>query len=154
MIETPARITRVDGATAWVVSEAPTSCGACAGKGCGSSVFNRLWHPHTPEYAVANPIAAQPGEAVVVGMPDGALLGAAGSAYLLPLLALVLGAALGQALGGEPASVVGGLSGLLLAGWGLRRRAHREIAPVILRRGMTQCAARPSSSTPSINGGP
>jgi len=143
MIESPARVTRVAGETAWVVSEAPASCGACAGKGCGSSVFNRLWHPDDPEYPVSNPIAATPGEAVVVGVPDGALLGATGWVYLLPLATLFAGAAVGNWLGGELFSVLGGLLGLLLAGGLLaRRKRFQHDAPVILRRGGVQCSGR------------
>ncbi len=145
MIESPARITRVDGTVAWVVSEAPASCGACGGKGCGSSVFNRLWHPDNPEFRVDNPIGAASGEAVVVGLPEGALLRASGAAYVIPLLALLSGAGLGQLLGGagggEPAAILGGLTGLLLAGLWLKRRRPRQAGhPVILRRGSTQCA--------------
>jgi len=142
LIETPARVTRSDGASTWVASEAPSSCGACAGKGCGSSVFNRLWHPDNPEFHVDNPIGAQPGEAVVVGLPDGALLKASAAAYVVPLLALLLGAALGQLLGsGELAAALGSLIGLLLAGTGLKiRRPAQAGQPVILRRGTPSCA--------------
>lgn len=143
MIESPARVTRIDGDTAWVVSEAPSSCGACAGKGCGSSIFNRLWHPDTPEYPVANPIQAQPGEAVVIGLPEGALLHATALGYALPLLALFAGAGLGQWLSGELAATLGGLSGLLLAGLWLKRRPQKGSSPVILRRGTTGCASNP-----------
>jgi sigma-E factor negative regulatory protein RseC len=143
LIESPARVTRIDGDAAWVISEAPSSCGACAGKGCGSSVFNRLWHPDTPEFHVVNPIHAQPGEAVVVGLPDGALLQASAAAYLVPLLALLAGAAIGHVAGnGEPAAALGGLIGLLLAGLWLKvRRPPTAIEPVILRRGTTACAS-------------
>jgi sigma-E factor negative regulatory protein RseC len=145
MIETPARVTRIDGPSAWVISEAPSSCGACGGKGCGSSIFNRLWHPDSPEYQVENPVGALPGEAVVVGLPEGALLKASGAAYLVPLLALFLGTALGQLLGGqtggELSAVAGGLMGLLLAGLWLKRRRHDPTGdPVILRRGAPRCA--------------
>ena len=141
MTETPGRITRTEGPSAWVVSVAPASCGACGGKGCGSSVFNRLWHPNDPEYQVANPIGALPGEAVVVGLPDGALLHATGAAYVVPLLALLLGAGLGQLLSGELAATLGGLTGLLLAGlWLKRHRNDTANDPVILRRGSIQCA--------------
>jgi sigma-E factor negative regulatory protein RseC len=149
LIESPARVTRIDGDIAWVVSEAPTSCGACGGKGCGSSVFNRLWHPENPEFPVANPIDAQPGDAVVVGLPEGALLQATGAAYGVPLLALLLGALLGHPLGqmlggapsGELAAALGGLTGLSLAGWWLqRRRSGLAGEPVILRRGAISCA--------------
>lgn len=147
MIETPARVVRNEGTHAWVTSEAPSSCGACGGKGCGSSVFNRIWHPDVPEYQVDNPIGAQPGEAVVVGLPDGALMGATILAYLVPLAALFLGAVIGQGViegqAGELAAILGGLTGLVLAGMWLKLRSStRAIEPVILRRGTTQCATR------------
>jgi len=139
MIETPARITRVEGDSAWVVSAAPASCGACAGRGCGSSVFARVLHPDEPEYRVDNPIGAQAGEAVVVGLPDGALLGAAVSGYLVPLLLLLAGAALGQQFAGELGAVAGGLVGLLLAAIRLRRRTGQTASPAILRRAASSC---------------
>lgn len=141
MIETPARITRLEGGCAWVVSAAPSSCGACAGKGCGSSLFARVLHADEPEYRVDNPIGAEVGEAVVVGLPDGALLGAALSAYLVPLLLLLAGAGVGQQLGGELGAVGGGLAGLMLAALHLKRRGAPASYPVVLRRGETSCAS-------------
>jgi sigma-E factor negative regulatory protein RseC len=104
-------------------------------------VFARLWHPDEPEYRVANPIGAHPGDEVVVGLPEGTLLRAALLAYGAPL-ALVLGGAMaGQFLYGEPGAMAGGLCGLLLAALALRfSRGHA--APVILRRGTTACAAK------------
>ena len=134
MIETPAQVVRTDGGSAWVASKAPSSCGACAGKGCGSSVFNRLWHPDEPEYQVDNPIGARPGDAVVVGLPDGALLGAVLASYGMPLLLLVGGAGLGNALGGEPGAILGGLCGLGMAAFWLRRHRGANALPVILRQ--------------------
>lgn len=135
MIESPARIRRTEGDTAWVVSEAPSSCGACAGKGCGSSVFARFWHADEAEYPVANPIGAETGEAVVIGLPDGALLHAALASYGLALLLLLACAALGKYLSGEPGAIVGGLSGLILAAAWIRLRPNPSHVPVILRRG-------------------
>lgn len=139
MTETPARVVRVDGDLAWVRSDSPSSCGACAGKGCGSSVFARLVHPGEPEYAVLNPISAEAGEAVVVGIEEGVLLRAAISGYLVPLLSLLLGALLGGAWG-EPQAIAGGAAGLAVAAVWLKRR--RDVpSPVILRRGSHHCAA-------------
>lgn len=135
MIETPARVTRLEGNSAWVVSMATSSCGACGGKGCGSSLFARFWHAREPEYPVDNTIGAEPGEAVVVGLPDGALLHAALSSYGMPLLLTLLGAGAGNAFFGEPGSVAGGLFGLLLAGLWLKLRGVARAGPVILRRG-------------------
>ena len=146
MIETPALVTRLEGDTAWVASRAPTSCGACGGKGCGSSLFSRFWHPEAPEYRVDNPIGAMAGESVVVGLPDGVLWRAALASYGLPLAMLLCGAGLGDALLGEPGAIGGGLLGLALATVWLRRHRGPQSTPVILRRdetpGMPACGTR------------
>jgi len=142
MIETPARITRLEGDGAWVASAAPASCGACGGKGCGSSLFARMLHADEPEFRVDNPIGAQPGESVVVGLPDGTLLKAALLSYVLPLLLLLLGAGVGQHFAGELGAVTGSLCGIVLAAWYLKRRSAPVAYPVVLRRGETTCASR------------
>lgn len=139
MIENPARVMRVDGGTAWVRSESPTSCGACGGKGCGNSLYARVLHPREPEYPVSNPIGAEVGEAVVVGIEDGAVFRAVISGYLVPLALLLLGAMLG-ARWGDLFSVAGGVAGLLAAAIWLKRRRALS-APVILRRGESHCSA-------------
>lgn len=140
MIETQARVMRVDGATAWVQAESPSSCGACGGKGCGASLYSRLLHPREPEYAVGNPIAARAGELVVVGVEDGVLFRAALAAYVLPLMLLLLGALLGGRWG-EFGALAGAVAGLTLAAMWLRSRRGAS-QPVILRRGATVCSTR------------
>lgn len=135
MIESPARIRRIEGDIAWVVSEAPSSCGACAGKGCGSSVFARFWHADAAEYPVANPIGAATGDAVIIGLPEGALLHAALATYGVALLMLLACAGLGAHFFGEPGAIIGGLSGLALTALWLRLRSSPKHDPVILRRG-------------------
>ncbi len=137
MIETTARVTRLQGQTAWVKVEAPASCGACGGKGCGSALYARLLNPREPEYPVDNPIAAQPGDLVVIGIEDGAILKAAARGYLLPLGLVVLGAVVGSQWG-EGAAVVGAVLGLTLA-WMRLRRGHRAAMPVILRQTASGC---------------
>ncbi len=140
MLENAARVVRIEGDLAWVRTESPSSCGACGGKGCGSSAFVRLLHPREPEYAVLNPISAEAGEAVVVGIEEGALLSAAVAGYLVPLLALLSGALLGG-VWGDLQAVLGGVAGLVLAAVWLKRRKALP-SPVILRRGATGCATR------------
>lgn len=137
MVETPALVVRVQDDVAWVRVEAPASCGACGGKGCGSTLYARMLHPREPEYAVGNPISAQPGERVVIGIEDGAVLRAVVSAYLIPLVLLTLGAIVGSSFG-EGGAVLGGLLGLVL---GLLRmkRQRTSGAPVILRRSVQGC---------------
>lgn len=140
MIETPARVTRVEGATAWVRTESPSSCGACGGKGCGNSLYARLLHPREPEYPVTNLISARPGQAVIVGVQDGAVLRAVWRGYLLPLVLLLLGAVLGAGWG-DAGAVLGGLVGLALSVPLVRQRAGWT-QPEILRLGEGGCASR------------
>lgn len=137
MIETPARVIRVEGETAWVRTESPTSCGACGGKGCGSSLYARMLHPREPEYPVDNPIAARPGQAVIVGVEDGALLRAVWRGYLQPLALLLLGAVLGAGQG-DAGAVLGGLGGLLLGALVMGGRTGQS-RPEILRLGEGGC---------------
>jgi len=148
LTETPARVTRVRGGSAWVTSAAPSSCGACGGRGCGSSVFSRFWHPYEPEYQVDNPIGAGPGERVVIGVPDGALWRAALASYIAPLAFLLLCAILGSVAGGEPGAIAGGLLGLALAAVWLAFRRDPRGVPVILRRDAEArvCSARPGDA--------
>jgi sigma-E factor negative regulatory protein RseC len=129
LIESPARIRRIEGDIAWVVSEAPSSCGACGGKGCGSSVFARVWHADAAEYPVANPIHASAGEAVVIGLPDGALLHAALASYGMPLVMLLVGAGIGGQFFGEPGAIIGGLSGLAIAALWIRLSSRLRVWP-------------------------
>jgi sigma-E factor negative regulatory protein RseC len=140
MIEIAARVVRVEGDTAWVTSQAPTSCGACGGKGCGSSVFARLVHGQEADYPVANLIEARAGDPVVVGIPDGALFQATLAGYLVPLALLILGALLGSRQG-DAGAVLGAMLGMMAAYFWLRRQ-RAGARPEILRLGATHCETR------------
>ena len=141
MIESPARVIRTEDGLTWVTSEAPESCGACGGRGCGSSLYARLLHPREPEFPVDNPVGARPGDQVVIGIPDGALLHASLASYVLPLLMVLAGAAAGEYWSGELISVVGALSGLALTALWLRTHRTAGSGPVILRTGPSGCRA-------------
>jgi sigma-E factor negative regulatory protein RseC len=140
MIEIPARVVRVEGDTAWVEANAPSSCGACGGKGCGSSLFARMYHPRAQEYPVDNAIAARSGDAVVVGIPDGALFKATLVGYLAPLGLMLVGAMLGAAIG-DAGAVAGAVAGLVVAVFWLKRQ-RGAVRPEILRLGESYCGAR------------
>lgn len=138
MMETSARVTRVAGELAWVRAESVSSCGACGGKGCGSSIFTRMLHPREPEYPVLNQIGAETGDIVVVGVEEGVLVRAAMAGYFLPLLTLVIGASIGN-LWGESQAVAGGALGLVGAAVWLKLGPVTP-SPVILRKGFASCA--------------
>lgn len=123
MIEEDARVIAIKGEIAEVEAQRRGSCGSCAAKGaCGTSLLDRFLGRRPLQLRVQNDLGANLGDLVVIGVPESALLRAAVAAYLVPLLALILGAIGGQALAGymsfaltELAATLGGLLGFLLS---------------------------------------
>ncbi|MDS4068476.1 MAG: SoxR reducing system RseC family protein [Candidatus Competibacter sp.] len=141
LVEGVARVVGVDGAVAWLEPEQSSSCAGCASVGCGSKGFGTL---ASRLAARRFPLAGHPdlrvGERVVVGVRGDALIKAALTAYVLPLVAMLGVAVLAQVLARHDgvtlaASVAGLLLGLGIARrWAGRLAARGVIAPRFLRR--------------------
>lgn len=123
MIEESAVVVDRDGEFVEVQALRRGACGHCGAKSaCGTSLLDRFLGRRSLYLRVINAIDAGVGEQVVIGVPEAALLRAAFSAYLVPLIALILGAILGQEvansvglLSSELVSLIGGLVGFGLA---------------------------------------
>lgn len=147
MIEATARVIACEGDLAQVQAERQSTCGGCTARsGCGTSLLDRVFGRKAVLMVARNPLQAQPGERVVVGVKEKGLVQASLMLYALPLLSLILFAVVGQLaadrllhIAGELPSILAGLLGLI-AGLALARR--RCISPndrdvyrvVILRR--------------------
>ncbi|MDP2810464.1 MAG: SoxR reducing system RseC family protein [Rhodocyclaceae bacterium] len=113
-------VIRVEGEDAWVDVRDAASCGHCASRhACMSLDASRGPRLHR----VPNAIGARAGDAVVLVVPEGALLKAALLSYLVPALMTIAGAAAGAAVGGDVAATMGaglglaaGLASLRMAG--------------------------------------
>ena len=139
-------VTSVEGRFAWVRRQ-PRACGGCASAGgCSSGVLARALGGMDRPIRVRNAIQAGRGDAVVIAIEEGALLRASAAVYLVPIVAMLCGAYLGERLlarslpyGEEMLGVLMGLAGLL-AGLTWARHFGRQVAanngyqPVILRR--------------------
>jgi len=76
-----------------------SGCAACdAGHGCGAGIFGRLLRRRPVVLEFDNCLAAKPGQAVMVGLPESRLLALASRFYLYPLLAGLVGAVFGHYL--------------------------------------------------------
>jgi sigma-E factor negative regulatory protein RseC len=145
MIEESGQVVRVTQGRALVEAVRRSTCGQCsAAGGCGTSLLDRFLGRRPLQLEVDNTLGVVAGDAVVVGVPEGALLRAASAAYLGPLAGLILGAIAGRhwpllAAPSELSSILGGALGLALALYWVARysrqlSADARFRPVLLRR--------------------
>ena len=125
-----------------VVRRSPCSlCGQT--RGCGISLWGRLFGHRNTIFRAVNQLGVKLGDSVIVGVDESALLTSSLAAYGVPLLTLLLGALLGNALSGESAprdlyAVIGAAGGLVLGLLWLKAHAagrgmDARYRPVILR---------------------
>ncbi|MGC3964362.1 MAG: SoxR reducing system RseC family protein [Rhodocyclaceae bacterium] len=130
-MQVEAMVTRADARLAIVrVVKTSGGCGRCDEPGgCRSAMLGEVLGPRCGEYAVDNVLAAVPGTRVTLEVPDGAPLRAAVLAYLVPLLLMLCGAALGQWLTASDAWAAAGAMAALALSLGILRRgrAHHSM---------------------------
>ena len=116
MIEETAHVVDTDGEYAWVETERRSSCGSCSAKGCGTGALSKILGRRSQRLKVLNPIDAKPGEDVVLGIHEQALLKGSLAVYIVPLLTMLAGALLGEGLApqwGSDSETLSMLLGLL-----------------------------------------
>ncbi len=136
------------GDVAWVETQRQSTCGSCAAnKGCGTALLGQVFGARRARLRVLNRIGAQPGDTVIVGLAEQALVRGSLTVYLLPLLGLMGGAIAGVWLAETLAwsavdgvSVLCGVGGLAFGLLWVRRQAVRmandpRFQAVILRKG-------------------
>ncbi|MBZ4024134.1 hypothetical protein CKO11_16940 [Rhodobacter sp. TJ_12] len=113
-----------------VLADRAAGCAACASrKGCGTGALAQLARPQLLEIARPEGLDIHPGDEVEVAMGGNDFLAAAGLAYLLPAVTLVVGVSL--AAGAGAGDLVSGLVGLVALALGfvpvalIERRGRR-----------------------------
>lgn len=146
MIEETATVVMNEGEFAWVEAERQTTCGSCAAnKGCGTAVLAKVVGKKAARMRAINPIDAQVGDTVIVGLNEAALVKGSLAVYLFPLVFMMLFAITGNVVATqmhwqiEPVVILFAVAGLAVAGIWLRqftrRIQHDKVyQPVILRR--------------------
>ncbi|MBB1073929.1 SoxR reducing system RseC family protein [Rhodoferax sp. 4810] len=142
LVEAIARVVALEGKYALLEPEQSTSCGSCVAAGhCGSrewgSAANRLIGRR---FTLVNTDEFRVGERLVIGVSHRALLRASMTAYVLPLLIMLLVGIVAQSLAGDDvitmiATAIGLGIGLLAArGVAYILSATGQLAPYFLRR--------------------
>ena len=144
MIEERGRVVAREPGAIWVETVRAGACASCqARQGCGHGLINRQGGGQRARLRVPTDQLFQDDDAVLIGVPENAVLHGALWVYGLPLVLLFAGALLGQALMPRPGGVDGaallGCAGLAL-GFIINRWHGRRVArggryqPVELRR--------------------
>lgn len=145
MLEESGKVVALEGEHAWVETSRRSSCGSCEAKGCGTGALSQILGNKSQKLRVRNPIGAKPGEKVILGVAESALIKGSLAVYLVPLLALFAGGLFGEMMASQLSFPQEGTSvffALMALGMSLLwlRRFNRRIAnderfdAVILRR--------------------
>jgi sigma-E factor negative regulatory protein RseC len=135
----------------WVEPKRKSVCGQCAvKKGCGTGVLETILGKKPTQIEVVSQIPVLPGDQVVIGMKEQALLHGTFLVYALPLILMILGGICGQILGDRIAlfnqlfnqeimSIIFALLGFM-CGYAMARHRinfrmkYNELMPVVLRQ--------------------
>ncbi|MCB1907918.1 MAG: SoxR reducing system RseC family protein [Rhodocyclaceae bacterium] len=142
MIEVPGEVLAVaDGRVLVRTRSAGGGCGRChESGGCGGAKVGSMFRPEHADFWLDNPIQAGVGDHVLICLAEDVSARAAMLVYLVPVLGIVAGAAIGVLLGGSSAGdgeALGGAFVGLLAGVVVSRRlggGRGETAEPVLRR--------------------
>ena len=63
-----------EGREAWVETSRRSSCGSCEAKSCGTGTLSQILGRKTQRMRVDNPVGAKPGDRVVLGISESALI--------------------------------------------------------------------------------
>ena len=85
-------VTKIGFDTAWVKTTKTESCKACAAR----ESCHTLGGGKETEVEVINTVGAKAGDTVVLGFEDASLLKASFLIYIVPILAMMMGAAIGE----------------------------------------------------------
>ncbi|MFZ5522939.1 MAG: SoxR reducing system RseC family protein [Pseudomonadota bacterium] len=139
-LETRAVVIRIDGQHAMVMADQADGCEQCAGKGCGAGKLSRLFCSKPRQFQVINPVNAGVGDEVIVSVAEGAVMRGIVLVYLMPLVLLLIGAALGNWLQlgqSDSYAAAGAMSGLVvgfaIARWLSLRQGESRFQPYIAR---------------------
>ncbi|ESQ10219.1 MAG TPA: Fis family transcriptional regulator [Chromatiaceae bacterium] len=160
MIEQEASVIAVADGSALVDVQRQSSCSACdAGAHCGTSVLAKLFgNGNATRVRILDHIGLTPGERVVIGIRNRALVRASLTAYLLPLLTLIAAAGGAEQAGaGDFGSVIAALVGLLIGLWLASiitggTGAKARFRPILLRRATMTPIIQLEPAHPSVGG--
>lgn len=147
MVEEHATVIDCEGDYVWVQTHRQSSCGHCSVKnGCGTQILSKVLGNKTNPVRCLNSLAIRTGDRVVIGMEESALLTGSLLVYFLPLVSMIVLAAvsifaskIGWSEGGDLTVIIASGLGLYL-GMIIANHLTRTVAqksryePVVLKK--------------------
>jgi sigma-E factor negative regulatory protein RseC len=143
MLEEDARVLEIRGDSVVVETSRQTACDGCGARtGCGTGLLSQLFGARKARFVVKNTLDLEVGNEVVIAVSEAGVLKGALLVYVLPLLAMFLGAILAH-LAFSPASegvtIAASAAGFLVTlGWVRARHGSAagdtRFQPVVVRR--------------------
>lgn len=144
MIEEQAKVVAIEPGRVWVETIRSSACQSCAARaGCGQSLMGKVISNDSQAQknylSIPTERILQAGQQVLIGIPERAFLAGSFWLYLVPLLALMLGALVANAYWAtDSMAFLGALAGLAGGAMMVRLRTQRwqhqpEWQPKILR---------------------
>jgi sigma-E factor negative regulatory protein RseC len=99
VLETKYDVANLSQRIARVKVQRTNACESCSLKsGCGQSALSKLSSSQCLEIDVDNSLDAEPGDEVLIAIPEAGLMSASLNVYFVPLLLMIVGAVLGSVL--------------------------------------------------------
>ncbi len=143
MLEERAKVLSVEGHSIWVTADRRQGCAKCeAGEGCGGGMLTRLVKRKVARVEVVNELdGLRPGDDVVIGFDEKALLKSSFMAYLLPIVAMFAAALFADLILDADDLIVAavgmlglGAGFLLLSRFSAATLTDPRYRPIVLRR--------------------
>ena len=137
LLEETAQVNEVRDGLLIVETESRSGCNHCSSNSCTTSVVAKLFGVKRNRLVLQNSIDARPGDRVLIGIPDQLLVRASLSAYLLPLVVMLLVTALGDQAGIDELflsllALMGLAVGFLTVRWISRNGNSQDYQPRLL----------------------
>ncbi len=144
MLTETGRVVAVEADGVWVETIRQSTCGACAArKGCGHGLLSRYAEGRRGYIRVLpgptlTPADCEVDDQVMISLPESVILRGSFTVYLVPLMAMLAGAAGGATAIGSDAGALAGAAIGLVAGLGLvrlhawRHRDDRDLQPTMV----------------------
>ncbi|OPX56068.1 positive regulator of sigma(E), RseC/MucC [Oceanospirillum multiglobuliferum] len=142
MLEEQALVVDKDSQGVWVETCRQSACQSCASKSsCGHSLLGKMSRGQTQRMLVKTHLDLEVGDQVMLGLSESAFLKGSALVYLLPLIAMIIMAIVGEQLFGADSwqSLALAASGLLIGflfvrSYSKQHQLDPNYQPVVLRK--------------------